>query len=228
MRKRVLSAQLTLAAVGGLLTVASLWASYLEGAPFLRLRTSETANVLALAAGEMPLGLSIQSQQLFLQDCRQALKSFAPYTQPAETRDALFKRCLSTSNRIVALSPSFSVAWLTGALAAAQLRDWEGANARLVRSQVTGPSEQWIAQLRVELAANLGERLTEPAMHSFDEDLRLLLGSYEGIRTIAQYIVDDPEFRERIMSIAQTFPPDEQARIAENISRLGDQVETSR
>lgn len=227
MLRGVVSSPLIFAAMGGFLLMMGGWASYQESLPYMRPRTSQSANVLALAAGASP-GLSIQSQQLFLQDCRQALTSFASYAQPPSVRDRMIEGCLTLSDRIVESSPSFSIAWLTGALAATQLRDWDGANGRLVRSQITGPSQQWIAELRVELAAILQDRLSAPAISSLDEDLRLLLGSYEGIRTIAQFIVDQPEFRERVIAITETFPMDERLRINENISRLADQIEARR
>jgi hypothetical protein len=215
------------AVVGGALAAGGIWAAMVESAPYLSYRPSPSARFQALAESRVPVGLSTASQLLYLKDCRDALDSLVVLAQPERTRRATAENCLAEADRLAARSPVFSAAWLTGAVAAIQLDDRVGARERLYRSQLTAPSEQWIIEHRVQLATRLGEHISGSASERFDADLRVLLSTYEGTRTIAQLIADNSEFRERVIRIAEQFDEAEQRRVLSNLSRLVGQLRVS-
>jgi hypothetical protein len=228
MRGRNAISLLAVVLTAGALTVGGIWAAVVESAPYyLTYRPSPSARFQALAEGRVPVGLSTASQLLYLRDCRDALGSLVVLAQPERTRRATAENCLAQADRFAARSPVFSAAWLTGAVAAVQLEDRLGARERLYRSQLTAPSEQWIIEHRVQLATRLGEHIGGSAAKRFDADLKVLLSTYEGTRTIAQLIADNPEFRERVIGIAEQFNEAEQQRVLDNLSRLLGQLRVS-
>ena len=221
---------LTLVAVvmiGGALAACGTWAAVVESAPYLNYRPSPSGRFQALAEGRVPVGLSTASQLLYLKDCRDALGSLVALAQPRRTQRATAANCLAGADLLAARSPVVAAAWLTGALAAIQLEDRAGARARLYRSQLTAPSAQWIIEQRVQLATRLGEHISGSAAERFDADLKVLLSTYEGTRTIAQLIADNPDFRGRVISIAEQFDQAEQRRVLSNLSRLLGQLKVS-
>nr|MBF0685767.1 hypothetical protein [Pseudomonas sp.] len=139
---------LVLVAFGALLIAGGVVVTFAELRPFLRASDTPPARMLTLAEGKTEHGFSTSARQLFLFDCRSAIISLFARIQTEAVRRSLNQNCLSASDRLAAEQPTFSIAWLTGALAASQLEDWDGFNLRLEHSQRTGPTEQWIAQIR--------------------------------------------------------------------------------
>jgi hypothetical protein len=220
MQTKQLTALLTTGALGLLLTIGGAWAMRAELRPYLAERTGSTVRVLELANGTTATGLSILSQQQYLFDCRTAMTSIAGRTQPSNIRQALLGNCRNASDEIVTKSPSFSIAWLTGAIAAAEAEDWQGFNERLLRSQITGANEQWIAEVRVALAEDHFTQLSDDVLAWHQLDLKMLLGSERGTHSMAQRYLSEPQFRNRITAILAGMPAEDQKRFVNRLERL--------
>lgn len=166
----------------------------------------------ALAADAYRPAASTLSKTLLLETCAQAIEGFYGRLQRAGTRQAVLKNCLTQADSITAAAPSLSYGWYVGALAAARLGDVAGFNTRLLRSQITGPAEQWIAEQRVGLVEDRFADASAEVRARHIADLRLLVTSLRGIASISGRYVREPEFRERITAIVETMPETDQAR----------------
>jgi hypothetical protein len=166
----------------------------------------------ALAADQYRPAASTLSKTLLLETCAEAISGTYGRLQRAEARHAVLENCLRQADDITAAAPSLSYGWYVGALAAAQLGDVAGFNARLLRSQITGPAEQWIAEQRAALVEDHFADAGPEVRTRHTADLRLLVASGRGIASISGRYVREPEFRERITAIVETMPEADQAR----------------
>jgi hypothetical protein len=213
---------IALLGIAGLFAVVGgAWAVRAELAPFLTARESSMSRILELAGGGTDAGLSIQAQQLLLFDCRNAIGSLVSQLQTTEVRDGLFTNCLARSDEIAAAAPSFSMAWASGAVAAAALKDWAGFNMRLHRSYLSGATEQWIADMRVDLAERNLDQLDEQTRADHEADLRMLVGTSNGLRSLARRYLAEPSFRERITGLVDTMSQDDKARFVNAVQKAG-------
>jgi hypothetical protein len=197
MRKRPTSTYV-LIALGVLLVVGGVWTMRLELTPFATSNDSQSSRMLELAGGGTDYGLSISSRQVLLFDCRQAMLSLTARLQPTSVRSNLNTNCLAASDALAAEQPTFAIAWLTGAVAASQMADWEGFNLRLARSFRVGPVEQWIAEMRVSMAEQYFDRLTDDNKSGNAADMRLLTDTDPGLVALARIYVQSPSSRGRI------------------------------
>jgi hypothetical protein len=206
MRKYRSSSHLFLLILGTLLIAVGGWVSLVE------LRTSSVRaqispeRIVSLAAGTDDYGFSIGSRQRFLFECRDAMVSLFARVQTSQVRNNLNQTCLSASDEIVAEQPTFSVAWLTGALAASQISDWSGFNRRLVNSQRTGSAEQWIAEIRLNLAEQYYEKLEDAAKAGTEADMVLLTDTDSGLLQLARLWVRVPTSRVRVTEVVDRAP----------------------
>lgn len=187
--------------------------------------------VLAMPGDGSIAGLSIASQNQALLDCANtlgALQSLAMAYRPQEEREQVPAKCQTMADRLADRSPNYSYAWYVGALASEKLGDWTGLNDRLAMSWRTGATEQWIGELRVALAENNYAQLGELMIRANDADLRMLVLSSRGVRTIAQRYVANPEFRERITVIVESMPPQNQARFVADVRRYANARKSGR
>jgi hypothetical protein len=173
--------------------------------------------VLAEAGAEW--APSLLSKRLVLDSCREAIGGPYGRLQPTDTRRLVLEHCLASADAIVGESPSYAFGWFIGALAATTLGDVEGFNARLKNAQVTGPSEQWIAELRVGLVEDNYAHATADVLTRHDADLRLLVQSPRGIQSIAARYASEPDFKSRITTIVETMPEADQARFVAEVRR---------
>lgn len=198
---------IALALAGLFLTVGGAFALSYELRPFLVDRNTSTSRVLELASGSTAGGLSLSATQALLLDCRVAMSTPAGQLQPARVRRDLAQNCLDASDAAVARSPTLSVAWATGALAAGMLDDGDGLSRRLVQSHASAPIEQWVAELRVTIADDHYRLLSAQARIGFDSDLRLLLSHEAGVAAIAHRYLALEDFRSRVDAVVYTMPP---------------------
>lgn len=205
MRTRRFSANHLLIAFAALLISSGTFAMFAEFRPYVTANAPIADRVRDLAAGDTSYGLSTSSRQVLLFDCRTAIVSLYARVQTAAVRDGLHENCLAASDRLVAEQPTFSIAWLTGALAASQLGDWDGFNRRFEQSWRTGPVEQWIAQIRVSIAESYYDRLSEAAKAGNAADMLLMTDTDPGLLELARIYVRLEASRGRITAvIAQT------------------------
>ncbi|MGV8833382.1 MAG: hypothetical protein ACOH2N_15525 [Devosia sp.] len=187
--------------------------------------------VLAMdGVNELP-GLSIESENQALLDCTgalQAMHSLAMMYRTPEQRAQLVPKCLAMSDNLAERSPSNAYAWYVGALASAQIEDWNGFNQRLAMSWRAGRIEQWIGELRVALAEGNYSRLDDITTANNALDLHMLVLSTRGVHAIAQRYVSDPGFRERITAIVETLPVEDQNRFVADVRRFANTWARSR
>ncbi|MDX6767093.1 MAG: hypothetical protein SFU85_09905 [Candidatus Methylacidiphilales bacterium] len=160
---------------------------------------------------------SLLGKRLVLDACVEAIGGLYGRMQAATDRQAVFEHCRSEADAIARDVPSYSYAYYVGARAAALLGDAGGFNRRILFSQMTGPTEQWVAELRAALVEdNIGSITPEVAQRHL-ADLRLLVGSQRGIASISSRYIKEPAFRERITAIVETMPEADQARFVANV-----------
>jgi hypothetical protein len=201
--------------------IGGAWAMYREVQP-LGLGLSSLERVVSMQDAHSLQGLSIASKNQALLDCANTLKGLRSlvmsYRTPEE-RAQIAPKCRAMADDIVERAPSNAYGWYVGALASAELVDWDGFNKRLEMSWRVGATEQWIGELRVGLAEDNFSRLNDAMIAANDADLHMLVLSNRGVRTIAQRYLSNPEFRERITQIVETMPAQNQTRFVNNVRR---------
>jgi hypothetical protein len=201
-------------AAGGALAMREEFSTYL--------RTGSIVNRAKQITPDMTIGLSTNTMRATLGDCvgtMQRFKSLEMMFEPPETRAGILNNCLATADEIAGRAPSLSLAWFTGAYAAIMLSDIAGFNDRMRRSQLTAPSEQWLADMRVELAETHLSDLDAQTRAAHEEDLKLMVRSAVGLRNVAKRWIRDENFRARIADIVETMPEETQKRFITNLQR---------
>lgn len=213
---------LALAALSAIVLVLGAYAVQQETAGFLRGGDTSVKRVAAALDAGDPIGLSTLSQQATLLDCNTVLRwpnALEMRYQPDDARASMVAHCLTVSDAIASTAPTTSLAWLVGARAALQMGDTSGFNHRLLRSQLTSPTEQWLAEQRVELSEDNLSLLDEHTRTSHERDLAMLVSSLSGIYALTKRYLDDPAFRERIAAIVETLPEASQRRFISVLQR---------
>ena len=217
-------------AQGAMLIVALALATSGAAVAYVEAKSYLSAGILprerfdALAAGNVDIGLSTASHMLVLNNCYEAMTSVTARLQPAARRSAVASNCLIAADRISAGEPANSFAWYVGALAASENGDTLGMTQRLRTSQLSGPSEQWIVELRVNLAEDHLASLPPDALAGHDGDLTLLAQSQRGVSSIAQRYVRQADFRERITALVEKLPAEQQQRFLEYVRAAAGQL----
>lgn len=183
---------------------------------------SSIARVVSTLGNQEIGGIWTVTQQRALMNCERTLQtrqSLEMRYLPEDVQQALPLHCERTAFSATAAYPTNSYAWSVGALAAAEQQDWTTMNDALVRSQLTGPTEYWIGVLRVAIAQDNYGKLDEVARHAADQDLKLLLVSIPGIRSVSARYINDDEFRERLEAVLKTMPAETQRRFVNIVRR---------
>jgi len=194
------------------LGVGGVAVAMLESSAFFDAGVTPRERFNAFADGDTVVGVSTTSEMLVLGNCHEALDSIFAHTQPAGRRHLVATNCMAIADAILAREPAYSFAWYVTALAAAELEDAQGLSFRLGRSQQTGPSEQWIAERRVDTAEDHLTALTPGVRKGHDRDLILLAQSRRGVDSIARRYVRQPDFRNRITALVEQLDPEAQRR----------------
>jgi hypothetical protein len=197
--------------------------AYVEAKAYLSAGIVPRERFDVLATGNIDVGLSSASHTLFLNNCYEALTSVAARLQPAR-RALVAANCLASADRISAEEPANSFAWYVASLSAAKAGDIPGMVRRLRVSQISGPSEQWIVELRVDLAEDHLAALSPDALAGHDGDLTLLAQSQRGVSSIAQRYVRQADFRERITALVEKLPAAQQQRFLDYVRGAASQV----
>lgn len=179
----------------------------------------------ALATNTQMTSLSTASNHLVLDACYDAMTGVYGRLQPSSDRTAVASTCFAQADAMTASMPSYSYAWYIGAFSAAKLSDGVALADRLRQSQLTGPHEQWIAELRVALAEDNLTSLPPDVLLGNDRDLAMLVASSRGIASIAARYVGDPTFRSRITAIVEQLPPAAQRRFVSKVESAAGRVQ---
>lgn len=202
------------------LTVAAASAMYQESRVYLRNGLTSIERAREVAADSSVIGLSHGAMGIALADCTAAMKqsrSLEMQYLPVAERDALYSGCLTLASNVRSQSPANGLAWFAGAQASLLKGDVASFNTDLATSQLVTPTEQWIAEQRVQLAENNLAALDATALAAHDADLRMLVYGGLGLRSLAQRYVRDASFRERITAIVETMPPENQQRFLNSL-----------
>lgn len=208
--------------VAACLALLGAWVVVQESRLYFVNGATSVSRVVALPDGEAAPGLSNLTTQATLLDCATALSQMRSLEMRYHTdpeREAIPPRCLTIADDAVAAAPTNSYAWFVAAASAAAIGDWAAFNDRMAHSQVTGPTEQWIAQQRVEVVEDHYDKATPEVLAQHDADLHMLVASAAGIESIARRYVSVPGFRERITAIVETMPQSDQRRFISVVRR---------
>jgi hypothetical protein len=173
----------------------------------------------ALAAGALQPAVSPLSERLLLDACQEGLRGLYGRLRPAAERRAVATQCRDAADAVTAAAPGNAYGWYVGARAAAALGDAAGAEARLLRSHVAGPMEQWVAELRVGLVEADYAAAGPELRRRHAADLALLVRSRRGIAAVSHRYIADPSFRARITEIVEELPEEDQARFVGTVRR---------
>ncbi len=200
--------------------MGGVYVSLREAPAFLSASWSERATLAALSTGMLEPAFSPQSQLSYFYSCRIALTSISGRAQPSATRHDIAAQCLANADRVAAASPDFAIAWYTGALAASITADWTGLNQRLRHAYRAGPFEQWIAELRIDLAEDNYAHLDPDLPDLHRADLRLLLSQDTGRRFLVPRYHALPGLRSHIDALLPELPPAGSTRFGNMVKRL--------
>ena len=152
------------------------------------------------------LAPSHKANQDWLDGCLRAVTSIKGRLLYGEKRAQLMDNCKWVADAITDASPRNAYAWYFQAYMALQNEAGDDFNLALQKSYEFGPTEQWVAELRVPLAERGLELLGQEAMEGHQKDLGLLVQSRRGTGSIARRYVRDSEFRSRITDVVETLP----------------------
>lgn len=189
-----------------------------ELSPFLS-APIEQALTPAEFTDDFDVGFSSYSKTLVMKDCYRIVHAYTDLDMIDEAVRRVVSTCARRAADIVAVTPTDSFAWLVRAAASVRLLARDDFNMALRQSQLTGPNEQWIARLRVNLAENHFSKLSAETRQAETADLRLLASSERGVALIAQRYVSDPAFRARITAVVETMPQDRQIVFLRNVKK---------
>jgi hypothetical protein len=216
--KRISEAILVFA--GLCLAGASAFAATQEAKVFLRGNGTVVQRAMALF-DEPSSGLSNTSKFLTLADCDAvlgAMRTLEMRYQPEERQKAMPALCLSVARDVAASAPTLAYAWFVAAKAALAEGDVDAFNRYFVISSALSPTELNLALARVQIAESNLAVLDDAARAAEDNDLRLLVRSGLGVRTVAARYVADVNFRERIAVIVEEMPVQIQQRFLDRLN----------
>jgi hypothetical protein len=169
-------------------------------------------------------GPSLSSARITLGGCMRALRSLRIRLVSPTSQEAVWTHCRKTAEGILVANPFDGYASLVSAVAAGFLGDSEGLNARLARSQFVARSEQWLAELRVDLGEDRLGLLDDSTLAGHDSDLRLLARSERGVRSIARRYIEDASFKQRIFRVVAALPDEVQRRFVDMVAGAAAEV----
>ncbi|MBJ6989221.1 MULTISPECIES: hypothetical protein [unclassified Devosia] len=173
----------------------------------------------AVLADEVSPSLSYRASDDLLRRCVNIVGGLYGALQPEERTARARAICLDIANQTVEAMPSYALGWYAKSLFSYQLALTENGDAALISAQQIGRHEQWIAEGRVQLAEDHFSSLSPQAQAGHEQDLELLAQSRRGVASVAHRYVTQPDFRERITSIVEKLPPEDQTRFLNNVRR---------
>lgn len=214
-RSGILVFSLGLAMLGG-------WASFLEASVYFTPGTTSISRLLALPADSNAPGLAPSTQIATLADCHRAMQQTNAFEMralsPAE-KVGLQRHCGEMATSAAVDRPTDAYAWTVAAAVAAAEQDWGDFNTFLRTAQAVAPSEQWVAEHRVELAEMHYGQLDPAVRDANDLDLAMLVLSDRGIFSIAERYLNEESFRERVTLIVEQLPVERQRKFINSLNR---------
>ncbi len=171
----------------------------------------DSAWILQNPEGLQP-AYSISANTEAIAGCLRVVNGAESLFLPQNMRFGVVRSCRALARDITAASEDNAYAWFALAKFAQILGQTAMFNHALERAYATGPTEQWIAEQRVELAEEALETLSSRALSGHKKDLALLVRSPRGIRAIARRYLRDAGFRDRITQVVEALSADDQVR----------------
>lgn len=199
----------------GLTLLAGTWGIIGEGSAIHLRGGSAVERVVDLATGRASGGLELSTQHANLVDCGTVLLSlFSPEvsTLPEPSRAAILPGCNQYAARLSYDNPTQSFAYFIQATAAALEARWPDFNAQMHLSYVTAPSEQWVAEWRLNFVEAHRAHLDSSLQQWHDADMRVMASTWRGMPALSRLYSADPDFRERLVSLLETMPVSHQRR----------------
>lgn len=128
--------------------------------------------------------------------------------------------CHQAASNTVHWAPTFSFGWLTKAYLEISRLDEKGFNASLSMSYGMAPHALWLVEARVRLSELYYLLLSHDNLIYHDEDLKILTQSWNGSKVLAELYQKDEYFRQRVVAIVETLPPNDQKRFLSSVRRL--------
>lgn len=200
-----------------ILLVLACGTIFLETRPFVGRGATRDVQYQAFVTKANSAGLSTYSQEIMMRDCLSMVGTAYGRAKPEDQRAAAQSHCYAQSVSITATAPTNSLAWFTRAAMEAEQGDISAMNVSLMKSRLSGPNEQWLADIRIKLAQNFNARLSGENLRGNDADLLVLMESRTGAAKIARRYIEQPEFAQHISDLALTLSLDGQKRFAENV-----------
>lgn len=206
--------------LGGLVAVSLSMYAIAKEAPVLTYGDQQSlATTMAIVAGELGGGFSFYGQKRLMAACMQGMTGLWRTLASPEQRQAHARNCLGYALAYAEGTPVESFTWTVAAQASFILGDNEEMNRYLAFARRSAPNEQWLAGLRVNLAENARDILSESNRREHDQDLALMVMSRQGISSIAHRYWTDEPFRERITTIVERMPQEDQRRFVTSVRR---------
>lgn len=211
--------QYALAAVSGFLALVAVWIFVQEYESYDLQQNWQTTQFVERGFADLPKALSVQSDRNIIEGCLGTLTSLEGRLMRVDTRAQLFESCRNIVGNIMSSSQNDPYGWYVLAFINLDLGLWDQFETALQKSYEYGPSEQWLAELRVPIAESAISQLSAKTLQGHFSDLELLVQSRRGIDTIALRYAREPQFRERIVSIVETLPQEVQKRFLRYVKR---------
>lgn len=210
------------------LAAISIYALILEALPFANNLSSPKDRFIYLEQKSHNISLSIYAQRLTLNDCLEAIAGPTGLAQPTNRRNNMLENCRYNALNSTKSMPTFALAWYIAAFTSAELKLYDDFNSEIIAAQITAPNERWLAHLRVKLALENYDFLSEKAQISNSKDIRLIANSNKGMNLLASEYVEQTELREIIMNIIETLSEEEQNRFVNNVRSISQQASKQR
>jgi hypothetical protein len=196
----------------------SLWLMEKEFTPFLNddvitARQSSSFDVNR----DLGYGFSSKSKFLVLTDCLNGMRVMQIENAMQSAAFSFSQKCVSLSDEIISHMPTNAYAWLVKAWASGELYEYDALNTSLQQSHVTAPNELWLAKFRLDLAERKRPLIDDDTKKAIDRDIAMMASSYQGSQELALRYMKDKAFRERVISVIETLPQEDQKRFISGV-----------
>jgi hypothetical protein len=200
---------------GGLATVQ-------EVQPFSLSGTTPEERREVLSDARAASGWSYDGRRDIMLACLAFGDSLYMRAQPSSRRIGLMDGCADAASDFVVGMPSFAEAWLVKAKIAADRKDVAELPNAIARSRLSAPHVLWLAGERLRLREKVRSLSAEGDYTSLldadqGEDIITLMSSNEGSLLLARQYVAEPGFRDRLVSVAEAAPSDQQELLLAHI-----------
>lgn len=157
---------------------------------------------------------SVSAQNLLLADCETVLanpNALALLYLDDDVRARIPRACRTIAEDITRIMPASGYGWLVVALAAGRQGDNPALNTAIRMSRTMTPTEAWIAEDRLALAADNLAILEPETIAAYEHDIRMLAQT-QRVNLVADLYARNLQSRDRISAIVETLPPGAQQR----------------